>query len=169
LSPEVRPAETWTREEAIARLRPVLRELCGAEQSLCRLAGERGTFCGGFRRWPEREFDRRFRPHIGTSTHLTRPQMEAFADIWQLSEQLRLGVTLACDAASLSPGACRGWEELSDVDLEISCRELLGNAVTVGGRGDTVGGQRDQIDQTRPGARCGAEISLHTPAAGGRV
>ena len=169
MSPEVRPAETWTREEAIARLRPVLRELCGAEQSLCRLAAEMGTFCGVFRRWPEREFDRRFRPHIGTSTHLTRPQMEAFADIWQLSEQLRLGVTLACDAASLSPGACRGWEELSDADLEISCRELLGKAVTVGGQGDTVGGQRDQIDQTRPGARCGAEISLHTPAAGGRV
>jgi len=168
LSPEVRPAETWTREEAIARLRPVLRELCGTEQSLCRLAAEMGTFCGGFRRWPEREFDRRFRPHIGTSTHLTRPQMEAFADIWQLSEQLRLGVTLACDAAS-PPGACRGWEELSDADLEISCRELLGKAVTVGGRGDTVRGQRDQIDQKRPLTRCGAEISLHTPAAGGRV
>ena len=161
--------ETWTRAEAIDRLRPVLRELCGAEQSLCRLAAERGTFCGGFRQWPAREFHRRFRPHIGTSTHLTRPQMEAFADIWQLSEQLRLGVTLACDAASLSPGACRGWEELSDADLEISCRELLGKAVTVGGRGDTVRGQRDQIDQKRPEARCGAEISLHTPAAGGRV
>ena len=133
--------EIWTREEAIARLRPTLRKLCGPEQSLCRWASERGAFCRGFRRWPAREFNRRFQPHIGTSTHLTRPQMEAFADLWQLFEQLRLDVTLACDAASVSPGACRGWEELSDADLEISCRELLGTSVTVGG-------QRIQIGQT---------------------
>ena len=163
MSTEVRPAETWTREEAVARLRPILRKLCGQEQSLCRLASERGTFCGGFRRWPAREFHRRLRPHIGTSTHLTRSQMEAFADIWQLSEQLRLGVTLACDAASLSPGACRGWEELSDADLTISCRELLGKAVTVGGQGDTLGGQSVQIDQTHRGLGVAGSFLARAP------
>ena len=160
MSTEVRPAETWTREEAIARLRPVLRELCGAEQSLCRLAAERGTFCGGFRRWPAREFHRRFRPHIGTSTHLTRPQMEAFADIWQLSEQLRLGVTLACDAASRSPGACRGWEELSDADLEISCGNSSEGPSPLEVKGDTL-----EVNEAKSIKRarnpCCAELSLH--------
>ena len=169
MSSEVRPAETWTREDAIARLRPVLRELCGAEQSLCRLAAEQGSFCGGFRRWPAREFHRRFRPHIGTSTHLTRTQMEAFADIWQLSEQLRLGVTLACDAASRSPGACRGWEELSDADLEISCREFLGKAVTVGGQGDTAGGQKSLNGSNASGTCVARNFPCAQPAAEGRV
>ena len=87
------------------------------------------------------EFHRRFRPFIGASTHLTRVQMEAFADIWQLSEQVRLGVTLACDAALRSPGACRGWDELSNADLETSCLELLQRRVGVGA-------QQDQIVET---------------------
>jgi hypothetical protein len=149
---EVRP-EIWTREEAIGRLRPVLRDLCGEERSLCRVAAERSIFCGGFRRWPAREFDRRFRPFIGTSTHLTRPQMEAFADLWQLSEQLCQGVTLACDAASLSPGACRGWKEFTEADLERFCRELLGRHVTVGV-------QEEQIAQLCQGPRAATELSL---------
>ena len=95
--------------------------------------------------------------------------MEAFADIWQLSEQLRLGVTLACDAASLSPGACRGWEELSDADLQNSCQELLGKAVTVGGQRVTVGGQSERIDQTRHGLCAAGIFTCTQAAAGGRV
>lgn len=141
-SSDVRPPETWTREEAIARLRPVLRQLCGADQSLCRVAAEQGIFCRGFRRWPAREFHRRFRPFIGASTHLTRVQMEAFADIWQLSEQLRHGVALPCDAAALSPGACRGWDELTDADLALFCRELLEQPVTVGAQSKAIARMR---------------------------
>jgi hypothetical protein len=116
------------REEAIAQLRPVLCALGGADTSLCRIASEKGIFCRGFARWTAPEFHRRFRPYIGASTHLTRVQMEAFADIWQLSEQARLGVTLACDAAALSPGACRGWDELSDGELTLACARLLGES-----------------------------------------
>jgi hypothetical protein len=155
--------EAWTREEAIARLRPALRDLCGAEQSLCRVAADQGIFCGGFRRWPAREFHRRFRPYIGTSTHLTRLQMEAFADLWQLSEQVRVGMSLACDAASVSPGACRGWDELSNAELEMSCRELFGQNVTVGGIVVTVGGQPDHIDQTRLGLNKAELVGVNLP------
>ena len=143
--------EVWSREGAIERLRVGLLKLSDGEHSMCQVAAERGIFCRGFRRWHDREFHRRFRPFIGASTHLTRPQMEAFADIWQLSEQLHHDVALPCDAASISPGACRGWDELSDADLEISCRELLGKAVTVGGRRDTVRGQTTLMDQSRQG------------------
>ena len=111
------------RAEAIERLRKALTPLAGPDVSLCRIAAERGIFCRGFRRRPTAEFDRRWRKAIRRSTHLTRDRMEKFADLWQLIEQFRCGVPLACDAAG--PGSpCRGWDEFSDEQLAQFCREL---------------------------------------------
>ena len=123
--------ESWTRAEAITRLRTALVDLCGDGRSMCRVAAESGIFCRGFGRWPEREFHERWKPLIGVSTHLSRPQMERLADIWQLSEQLRHHVALACDAQALCPGACRGWNEFSNSDLARFCKETLGRSVVV--------------------------------------
>ncbi len=118
----------WTRDEAIARLRIRLVEIAGVERSICRVAAERGIFCRGFRRWNDSEFHERCKATLGVSTHLTRAQMERLADIWQLSEQLRHGVGLACDAPAGSHGACRGWEEFSDQEIrEFSC-EMIAQA-----------------------------------------
>ena len=111
------------RAEAIERLRRALTPLAGSDVSLCRVAAERGIFCRGFRRWSAAEFDRRWHKAIGRSRHLTRDQMEKFADLWQLIEQFRCGVPLACDAAG--PGSpCRGWDEFSDEQLAQFCWEL---------------------------------------------
>ena len=111
------------RAEAIERLRRALTPLAGFEVSLCRVAAERGIFCRGFRRWSAAEFDRRWHKAIGRSTLWTRDQMEKFADLWQLIEQFRCGVPLACDAAG--PGSpCRGWDEFSDEQLAQFCWEL---------------------------------------------
>ena len=115
-----------SREETIRHLRPRLLELCGDERSMCRVAAERGLFCRGFRRWHDREFHQRIKPSLGVSTHLNRLQMETLADLWLLSEQLRLDVGLACDAATLGEGFCRGWDELSDRELRDACLELQG-------------------------------------------
>ena len=100
---------------------------------MCRVAAERGIFCRGFGRWPEREFHERWKRLLGVSTHLNRSQIERLADIWQLSEQLRHRVPLACDAQTLSPGACRGWDEFSNADLSRFCKEIMGRDVTVAG------------------------------------
>lgn len=125
-----RPA--WTRAEAIARLRRELLGLCGDGLSMCRVAAARGIFCRGFRRWPAREFHDRWKNTLGVSTHLNREQMEVLADLWQLTEQLRTGQALICDAQTSRPGACRGWDEFSDEDLAGFCRQLLGRDVSVG-------------------------------------
>ena len=82
----------WTRAEAIACLRESLVKLCGEGHSMCQVAADRGIFCRGFRQWPEREFHDLWKPLIGESTHLSRAQMERFADLWQLSEQVRQGI-----------------------------------------------------------------------------
>jgi hypothetical protein len=128
--PEPGLHEILTRGEAIARLRATLLDICG-DRSMCRAAAEEGIFCRGFRRWPDHEFHDRWRGHLGVSTHLTRPQMEELADLWQLTEQIRRRSTLICDAQTLAPGACRGWDEFSDADLEGFCREILGARVSI--------------------------------------
>jgi hypothetical protein len=121
----------WTRPEAIGRLREALLRLTDDEHSMCQVAAERGVFCHGFRRWNAAEFDRRWRNAIGRSTHLTRSQMEEFANLWQLAEQLRLGVTLACDTRTAGGGPCRGWDEFSNADLSRFCADILGMSVVV--------------------------------------
>lgn len=124
-------AEVWTRVQAISRLRDHLLGMTDEESSLCRVAAERGVFCRGFRRWNVPEFDRRWRDFIGRSTHLSRPQMEEYANVWQLAEQVACGVALACDAAAVSRGPCRGWNEFSNGVLSQFCADLLGENVDV--------------------------------------
>lgn len=112
------------RGASIERLRRALIPLVDEDNSICRVAAERMIFCRGFRRWHIAEFDRRWRPAIGRSTHLTRDQMEKYANLWQLTEQVCQRVPLACD---LTPGPttpCRGWEEFSDEDLARFSRDL---------------------------------------------
>lgn len=124
-------ATVWSRPEAISRLREALVRLADDEHSMCQVAADRGIFCHGFRRWGPGEFDRRWRNAIGRSTHLTRAQMEEFANLWQLAEQIRIGVALACDTRSRGDGPCRGWEEFSNADLSRFCADILGRDVVV--------------------------------------
>ena len=116
----------WTRDEAIACLRAHLASIADQERSICRVAAECGIFCRGFRRWNDREFHERWKATLGVSTHLTRSQMEQLADLWQLYEQLRHGVDLACDLPADAPSACHGWEEFSDQEIKGFCREVIG-------------------------------------------
>jgi len=123
--------EVWTRSEAIARIRWALLQHADGERSMCAIAAELGIFCRGFRRWHDREFHLAWRPAIGVSTHLTRAEMERLADLWQLSEQLRLQASIACDAQAICAGACRGWNEFSNEKLEQFCSDILGKRVAL--------------------------------------
>ena len=116
----------WSRGEAISRLRERLIPMTDEEHSLCQVASEQGIFCQGFRRWNAWEFDRRWRDHIGRSTHLSRAQMEQYANLWQLAEQVRHRVPLACDGQRTSAqGPCRGWNEFSNDQIARFCADLL--------------------------------------------
>ena len=123
--------QVWHRAEAISHLRASLLRMTDEEHSLCQVASERGIFCHGFRRWNEAEFDRRWRKYIGRSTHLSRAQMEQYANLWQLTEQVHRRVSLACDAQTLPPGPCRGWNEFSNAELARFCNDVLGENVDV--------------------------------------
>src|SRR5206468_1581627 len=83
-----------------------------------------GVFCRGFRRWNDHEFHRRWKGIFGSSTHLSRAQIERLADLWQLAEQCRLGARVTCDAQAAAPGACSGWKEFANEDLDRFCEEF---------------------------------------------
>lgn len=123
--------QVWSRDGAIRRLRDSLEKLTDEDHSMCQIAAKNGIFCGGFRRWNDSEFHRKWKPAIGSSTFLTRTQMEEFANFWQLTEQIRLRACFACDAQALSHGACRGWDEFGNADLAKHCAEVLGADVQV--------------------------------------
>jgi hypothetical protein len=123
--------QVWTRRESIEKLRAALVKLTDEEHSMCQVAAERGIFCHGFRRWNSSEFDRRWRSAIGRSTHLSRAQMEEFANLWQLAEQIRQRVALSCDAKTGTQPTCRGWDEFSDAELSRFCADILGQSVVV--------------------------------------
>ena len=124
-------ADVWSRTDALGRLREALLALTDEENSMCRIAAQRGIFCRGFARWDAREFDRRWRSAIGRSTHLSRAQMEEFANLWQLTGQVRQGVSLSCDARWSGCGPCRGWGELSNAEISRSCADLLGKSIAI--------------------------------------
>jgi hypothetical protein len=133
------PPVVWTRERAIAALRRSLNRLSDGEHTTCQVAAERGIFCRGFRQWNDHEFHGRWKAVLGESTHLSRPQIERLADLWQLSEQIVQRVRVTCDAHSVSPGPCRGWHEFSNETLARFCGELLGREVLVeSGVSDTI-------------------------------
>jgi hypothetical protein len=123
--------QVWSRPEAVARLRAALLALTDEESSICHVAAKLGIFCRGFRRWNASEFDRRWRGAIGRTSHLTRAQMEEFANLWQLGEQIRQRVAFACDTKTEGDGTCRGWEEFSNADLARFCADVLGHNVEV--------------------------------------
>ena len=123
--------EILSRPEAIARLRASLLALTDDEHSMCQVAAQRGIFCHGFRRWNASEFDRRWKSAIGRSTHLSRGQMEEFANLWQLAEQIRQRVALACDAKTTNERTCRGWDEFSNAEISRFCADVLGQSVEV--------------------------------------
>jgi hypothetical protein len=141
------PPVIWSRERAIAALRRSLNRLSDGERTTCQVAAERGIFCRGFRQWNDHEFHGRWKAVLGESTHLSRPQIERLADLWQLSEQIVQRVRVTCDAHSAAPGPCRGWQEFSNETLARFCGELLGRDVVV------EGAERDAIDS-------GASFSL---------
>ena len=123
--------EVWPRRNAIAKLREELLRLTDNEHSMCQVAAAHGILCLGFRRWSASEFDRRWRTCLGRSTHLSRTQMEELANVWMLSEQIRLRVALSCDAQTLHHGACRGWDDFSNADLSRFCSDILGKNIGV--------------------------------------
>ncbi len=121
-----------SRESLIAALR---QELAGRtdDRSMCSLAAEKGIFCGGFKRFSDRELKQRMPWLARKNPFGTRAEIERLADAWQLGRQEAGAVATACDVQQKEHDLCNGWDDFSDDDLTTFYREFTGTKVRVSG------------------------------------
>jgi hypothetical protein len=122
-----------TREEAIADLRSAVEALQDEEHSICRIATEKGLFCHGFAQWSFGELRQRYPQIVRSRPRITRKELEALADRWQLARQFATGEPTACDVQCKEEHfqQCRGWNEFSDAELAAYHEELTGERVRI--------------------------------------
>ena len=120
-----------SRDELIAAIRTELVKLTDEENSICRVAAERGIFCKGFSQYDDRELRQKFDWIVRKRPSLTRPQLEQIANDWQLAEQQVHERPIACDVQTDIHDICHGWDSFSNAQLEKLYYELSGAKMVV--------------------------------------
>ncbi|HKY32952.1 MAG TPA: hypothetical protein VJV23_10475 [Candidatus Polarisedimenticolia bacterium] len=124
--------KTLTRSQAIEAIRARLLEMVDDDHSMCRVAGEKGIYCRGFRDLTDEQLRRKYY-WLHKDRPLSRGQMEDLADRWQLARQIVDQVPISCDAQCLEKDTCEGWNGFDDAQLARYYRELIGDDVSVSG------------------------------------
>ncbi len=128
--PQVRQ-NSITRSEALLLLRSELSRLTDDDTSICKAAADRGIFCNGFNRYGDGELRRRYDWLAHRNPSMSRPELEAMANKWQLARQEFDEMTLACDVQQKVHDTCNGWDDFSNEDLSRFYSELTGRPVSV--------------------------------------
>ena len=125
------PVETIAREEAVKILRGELLKLVDDENSICKVAAEKGIFCKGFQRYSDFELRKRYRWIARKDRRYTREEIEELANRWQLARQDVDELPLACDVQQVEHDACRGWDDFSSEELGKFIYQVTGRVVAV--------------------------------------
>ncbi len=123
--------ETIARDEAIKLLREKFLTLVDDENSICKVAAEKGIFCQGFQRYSDFELRKRYRWIARKDRRFTREEIEDLANRWQLARQDVDDLPLACDVQKLEQDSCRGWDDFSNEELAKVVWQMTGRQVTV--------------------------------------
>lgn len=125
--------ERITRETATAQLRKALIALTSNGKSVCQVAAERKILCGGFLRYSDDQLRQRYRSIVAQDPTLSRAELEARANVWQLEQQREMGTLVCCDTQWQRYETCRGWDDFPNDALSQFCLELCGQPVEVVG------------------------------------
>jgi hypothetical protein len=125
------PVETIAREEAITILRGELLKLVDDENSICKVAAEKGIFCKGFQRYSDFELRKRYRWIARKDRRYTREEIEDLANRWQLARQDVDELPLACDVQQVEHDSCRGWDDFSSEELGKFIYQVTGRLIMV--------------------------------------
>ena len=125
------PVRHVTRDQAIGDLRAALEKLQDERHSICQVAAERNLFCHGFAQWTFGELRARYPQILRSRPSLSRHDLEALANRWQLVRQSVQGTSLSCDTEALEHRSCKGWDEFSDQELANFHREICGEEVKI--------------------------------------
>ena len=123
--------ESIARAEAIALLRSELMKHTDSETSACKFAAEHGIYCRGFSRFSDEELKQRFNWITRRRTDMSRDELEAVANRWQLARQDVLACAVACDVQQIEHDLCNGWADFTNTELAKFYKELTGNNIVV--------------------------------------
>ena len=123
--------EAIPRTEMIALLRAELVKLTDEENSICKVAAERGIFCKGFHRNSDGGLRRCYSWLDKRRPGMSREELEDLANRWQLARQIVDDLPLACDVQQKEQDSCRGWDDFSNEDLSKFFTELTGRSLIV--------------------------------------
>jgi hypothetical protein len=113
-----------SRASLIESLRQKLLGLAGEDQSICRLAAERGIFCHGFNRFSDADLKQRLHWIARRRPDATRAEIEELGDRWQMARQEVDHLPASCDVQMREQDLCGGWDDFTDQDLARFCDEL---------------------------------------------
>jgi hypothetical protein len=123
--------ESIARDEAIKILRAEFLKLVDDENSICKVAAEKGIFCKGFQRHSDVELRKRFRWIARKDRRYTRQEIEDLANRWQLARQDVDELPLACDVQLVEHDSCNGWDDFSNEELAKFVGQMTGRSVAV--------------------------------------
>ena len=129
-TPKAAP-ETIAREDAIRILREKFLELVDDENSICKVAAEKGIFCHGFQRYSDFELRKSYRWIARKDRGFSRDEIEDLANRWQLARQDVDELPLACDVQQLEHDSCRGWADFTNEELAKFVGQMTGKNVEV--------------------------------------
>jgi hypothetical protein len=123
--------ETMSREELVGHLRGQLSKYTDIENSICKIAAERGIFCDGFKRYSDDELRRRYSWIADKRPGITREELEEIANDWQLAQQEVYELPFACDVQRKVHDTCRGWNDFTNEQLAKFYYQLTGKEIQV--------------------------------------
>lgn len=122
---------TITRRDAIRNLRRELMKSTDIENSVCKVAAERGIFCTGFQRYSDADLRSRYDWIVARNPLLSREDLERIANDWQLAQQEVHDLPIACDVQQRVHDTCRGWDDFTNDQLAKFYYQLTGQEVVV--------------------------------------
>ncbi|HEV7484855.1 MAG TPA: hypothetical protein VGQ65_04180 [Thermoanaerobaculia bacterium] len=123
--------EAIPRTEMIALLRAELTKLTDEDNSICKVASERGIFCQGFHRSSDGGLRRCYSWLDKRRPGMSREELEDLANRWQLARQIVDDLPLACDVQQKEHDSCGGWDDFSNEQLSGFFTELTGRSLIV--------------------------------------
>jgi hypothetical protein len=102
------------------------------ENSICKVAAERGVFCKGFHRYTDEELRKRYDWIVAKNPLMTRDELERIANDWQLAQQEVYELPIACDVQMKVYDTCRGWNDFTNEQLAKFYYQLTGDEIAIG-------------------------------------
>jgi hypothetical protein len=127
----VAPVETISRDELITRLRGEFAKYTDVENSICKVAADRGIYCTGFKRYSDDELRQKYQWIVNKRPDLTRDELERIANDWQLAQQEVHELPTACDVQRKVHDTCRGWNDFTNEQLAKFYYQVTGKEIQV--------------------------------------